>query len=65
MKQFVENEFPQSYYPTIERAYVKTIEYKGTEYVCEIYDTAGQVGGPEKFSVRAVLTSSSRTNTPR
>ncbi|KAF9019637.1 hypothetical protein BDZ89DRAFT_1139191 [Hymenopellis radicata] len=42
VKQFVENEFPQSYYPTIERAYVKTVIHNGSEYSCEIFDTAGQ-----------------------
>ncbi|KAK0240892.1 probable ras-related GTP-binding protein [Armillaria ostoyae] len=42
VKQFVENEFPQSYYPTIEKAYVKAIVHNGQEYICEIYDTAGQ-----------------------
>ncbi|KAK0213348.1 small GTPase superfamily [Desarmillaria ectypa] len=42
VKQFVENEFPQSYYPTIEKAYVKVIVHNGQEYACEIYDTAGQ-----------------------
>ncbi|KAJ3729125.1 small GTPase superfamily [Lentinula guzmanii] len=42
VKQFVEKQFIDSYYPTIERAYVKSIIYKGNEYVLEIFDTAGQ-----------------------
>ncbi|KAJ3821616.1 ras family-domain-containing protein [Lentinula raphanica] len=42
VKQFVEKQFIDSYYPTIERAYVKNISYKGNEYVLEIFDTAGQ-----------------------
>ncbi|KAJ1973191.1 GTP-binding protein [Dimargaris xerosporica] len=40
--QFVENFFAESYYPTIENTYRKTIKYKGQEYDCEILDTAGQ-----------------------
>ncbi|KAJ8090454.1 GTP-binding protein [Marasmius tenuissimus] len=42
VKQFIENQFIDSYYPTIEVAYVKTIVHKGNEYVLEIFDTAGQ-----------------------
>ncbi|KAF8824523.1 hypothetical protein HHX47_DHR8000391 [Lentinula edodes] len=42
VKQFVEKQFIDSYYPTIERAYVKSIAHKGYEYVLEIFDTAGQ-----------------------
>ncbi|ESK90339.1 rheb small monomeric gtpase [Moniliophthora roreri MCA 2997] len=42
VKQFVENQFIDSYYPTIEVAYVKNIVYKGNEFVLEIFDTAGQ-----------------------
>ncbi|KIY70274.1 P-loop containing nucleoside triphosphate hydrolase protein [Cylindrobasidium torrendii FP15055 ss-10] len=42
VKQFVENSFSESYYPTIERAYLKTIVHNGVEYACEIFDTAGQ-----------------------
>ncbi|KAJ3937638.1 MAG: small GTPase superfamily [Lentinula lateritia] len=42
VKQFVEKQFIDSYYPTIERAYVKSIAHKGHEYVLEIFDTAGQ-----------------------
>ncbi|KAF8076339.1 P-loop containing nucleoside triphosphate hydrolase protein [Lyophyllum atratum] len=40
--QFVENHFIESYYPTIESTFSKTVPYKGTQYDCEIIDTAGQ-----------------------
>jgi GTPase SAR1 family protein len=43
LKQFVEGNFPDGYYPTIESTATKTITYNGTEYPCEIIDTAGQV----------------------
>ncbi|GAW02217.1 rheb small monomeric gtpase [Lentinula edodes] len=42
VKQFVEKQFIDSYYATIERAYVKSIAHKGYEYVLEIFDTAAQ-----------------------
>jgi len=41
--QFVEDHFIESYYPTIENTFRKTIKLKGFEYECEILDTAGQV----------------------
>ena len=41
--QYVENHFVESYYPTIENTFSKTIKYKGQEYATEIIDTAGQV----------------------
>jgi Ras family protein len=41
--QFVENRFVESYYPTIENTFSRTIKHKGQEYLCEIIDTAGQV----------------------
>ncbi|BFZ60779.1 GTP-binding protein [Saitoella coloradoensis] len=40
--QFVENHFVESYYPTIENTFSKTIKYKNQEYATEIIDTAGQ-----------------------
>ncbi|KAF9462601.1 small GTPase superfamily [Collybia nuda] len=40
--QFTENHFVESYYPTIESAFRKTVGYNGTQYECEIIDTAGQ-----------------------
>jgi len=40
--QFIENNFVESYYPTIESTFVKAVNYMGTEYPCEIIDTAGQ-----------------------
>lgn len=40
--QFIENHFVESYYPTIESTFSKTINYKGTDYDCDIIDTAGQ-----------------------
>ena len=41
--QFVDGHFVESYYPTIENTFSKTIKYKGHEYATEIIDTAGQV----------------------
>ncbi|KAJ3039770.1 GTP-binding protein [Rhizophlyctis rosea] len=40
--QFVENHFAETYYPTIENTFTKTIRFRSSEYACEIYDTAGQ-----------------------
>ncbi|CAO3615674.1 ferrous iron transporter B [Cunninghamella echinulata] len=40
--QFCENHFVDSYYPTIENTFTKTIKYRGHEYTVEIMDTAGQ-----------------------
>lgn len=40
--RFVEDHFVESYYPTIENQFSKTIEYKNQEYAIEILDTAGQ-----------------------
>ncbi|PCH41491.1 hypothetical protein WOLCODRAFT_17143 [Wolfiporia cocos MD-104 SS10] len=40
--QFIENHFVDSYYPTIESTFSKSINYKGVEYDCDIIDTAGQ-----------------------
>jgi Ras family protein len=33
----------ESYYPTIENTFSKTIKYKNEDYLTEIVDTAGQV----------------------
>ncbi|KND01394.1 hypothetical protein SpCBS45565_g03555 [Spizellomyces sp. 'palustris'] len=42
--QFVENHFAETYYPTIENTFTKTVRHPTThqEYALEIYDTAGQ-----------------------
>lgn len=40
--RFVEDHFVESYYPTIENQFSKTVEYNGQEYAIEILDTAGQ-----------------------
>ncbi|KAG5343089.1 GTP-binding protein rhb1 [Termitomyces sp. J132] len=40
--QFTEGHFVESYYPTIESVFTKTVGYNGTDYDCEIIDTAGQ-----------------------
>ncbi|KAG7449319.1 uncharacterized protein BT62DRAFT_929283, partial [Guyanagaster necrorhizus] len=40
--QFVENRFVENYYPTIESTFAKSVSFKGTEYDCEVIDTAGQ-----------------------
>jgi Ras homolog enriched in brain len=41
--QFIENHFVESYYPTIEATFQKSVNYNGIEYDCDIIDTAGQV----------------------
>ena len=46
--QYVENIFPQTYSPTIENTYHKTISYKGQQYILEIIDSAGQVRNKKK-----------------
>ncbi|KAK7061681.1 F-box domain-containing protein [Favolaschia claudopus] len=40
--QYCQNEFVESYYPTIESTFAKTVNYKNIDYDCEIIDTAGQ-----------------------
>jgi len=40
--QFIENNFPTRYYPTIEHTFTKTLTHHSTPYLCEIIDTAGQ-----------------------
>lgn len=45
--RFVENHFVESYYPTIENQFSKTISYNNQEYAIEILDTAGQ----DEFSI--------------
>ncbi|KAF5363631.1 hypothetical protein D9756_000664 [Leucocoprinus leucothites] len=39
--QYLENQFVENYYPTIEGSFQRSINYNGTEYDCEIIDTAG------------------------
>jgi len=45
--QFVDDNFVESYFPTIETTFQKTINYNGVEYDCDIIDTAGQ----DEFSI--------------
>lgn len=40
--QFVKGQFIEPYYPTIEQAYFKQVNYKNVEYDVSIIDTAGQ-----------------------
>ncbi|PWN90682.1 hypothetical protein FA10DRAFT_241559 [Acaromyces ingoldii] len=40
--RYVEDAFVDSYYPTIENIFQKSIKYKGQDYDCDIIDTAGQ-----------------------
>lgn len=40
--QYVDGHFVDSYYPTIENTFSKTIRCKGQDYLTEIVDTAGQ-----------------------
>lgn len=49
MVQYIENHFVESYYPTIESTFSKTINYNGVDYDCDIIDTAGQVRSPNNL----------------
>ncbi|KAG6919398.1 hypothetical protein DXG01_006281 [Tephrocybe rancida] len=40
--KFIDGNFIESYYPTIETVFPKTVGCNGTNYECEIIDTAGQ-----------------------
>lgn len=40
--RFVEGNFVENYYPTIESTFNRLIKYKGQDYNTEIVDTAGQ-----------------------
>ncbi|PHH83543.1 hypothetical protein CDD82_7584 [Ophiocordyceps australis] len=40
--QYVDGHFVDSYYPTIENTFCKTIKFKGQDFATEIVDTAGQ-----------------------
>ncbi|TFK43575.1 small GTPase superfamily [Crucibulum laeve] len=40
--QFIENHFVESYYPTIESTFSKSVKHNSIEYECEVIDTAGQ-----------------------
>jgi hypothetical protein len=60
--QFVENHFVESYYPTIENTFSRTIKYKGQEYATEIIDTAGQVCGAIRPRPPARLQGPNETN---
>ncbi|XP_064397002.1 GTP-binding protein Rheb-like [Halichondria panicea] len=40
--QFVENQFVDSYEPTIENTFEKVVHYRGQEYLTQLVDTAGQ-----------------------
>ena len=42
MIQFTENQFIESYYPTIGSTHTKSVSYKGVDYNCDNIDTAGQ-----------------------
>lgn len=62
--QYVENNFVESYYPTIENTFTKNIKYNGVEYECDIIDTAGQVRPPFRLPAnpRVRLTRNHRTS---
>ena len=47
----MENQFNDSYYPTIESTHHKNIVHDGTTYECEIIDTAGQVSRSRQVRV--------------
>ncbi|KAF2858165.1 rheb small monomeric GTPase RhbA [Piedraia hortae CBS 480.64] len=40
--QFVEGHFVDTYYPTIENTFAKSVDYNDEDYALEIVDTAGQ-----------------------
>jgi len=40
--QFVDNHFVDTYNPTIENTFHKTINYKGVDFTTDIIDTPGQ-----------------------
>ncbi|KAF8192561.1 small GTPase superfamily [Pholiota molesta] len=42
VKQFIESHFINAYHPTIETEFSKIVNYRGTEFECQIVDTAGQ-----------------------
>lgn len=42
--QYVDGQFVDSYYPTIESTFNKSVKVNGAEFECDIIDTAGQVG---------------------
>lgn len=42
VKQFIENHFINAYHPTIETEFSKIVNYRGTDFECQIVDTAGQ-----------------------
>ena len=54
--QFTENQFIESYYPTIENTFTKSVNYKGVDYDCDIIDTAGQVCTRVLHVTRSALT---------
>ncbi|KAF9937995.1 GTP-binding protein [Mortierella antarctica] len=45
--QYVENVFVDSYFPTIERTFIKSLTFHGQPYDVELIDTAGQ----DEFSI--------------
>jgi hypothetical protein len=51
---FFQNHFVDSYYPTIESTFAKSVVYKGVEYDCHIIDTAGQVRSSHPISSLAL-----------
>jgi Ras family protein len=50
--QFVEGQFIESYYPTIEDTFNKIIRYNGQDFSTEIIDTAGQVSSSVHLQFR-------------
>ncbi|KAL1734560.1 P-loop containing nucleoside triphosphate hydrolase protein [Schizophyllum commune] len=62
VRQFIENEFQESYYPTIESSHTKTVKHNGTEYQLSIIDTAGQDEYSPLNSQHAVRTPALRTS---
>lgn len=53
--QFVENHFVDTYNPTIENTFHKTLRHKGIDFITEIIDTAGQVRTSYFFCVVLIV----------
>ncbi|KAG6852014.1 hypothetical protein C0991_004102 [Blastosporella zonata] len=54
--KIIEGNFVEPYYPTIETVFPRTVACNGTNYDCEIIDTAGQVRGSCFFGATWQLT---------
>jgi GTPase SAR1 family protein len=58
--QFVEEYFADTYSPTIENTFNKSLKYKGREYSLSIVDTAGLVRSNGCFVASLLLAANAR-----